>query len=378
MDVEDILRKLVSINSVFENEEQISVYLESYLKKLGFKTRRQKFGENRSNVFAERGKGNSSILFYGHMDTVIAHGKWKRGPFELLKEGDKLYGLGAFDMKGGIAAMLKTLEQHRDRKIKVLLCGDEENISKGAWTAVKEKGWFRDVEFMISCEPGDSKRHNGGANVVTIGRRGRVVIEADVYGLSSHGANPQRGINAIDEASKIALAMNKFKLRSNRNLGAENIFVRKIVGNSESALDLPDKAHVEFDIQLVPPSTINDAKSRIQDVVNGLYVKGRLDPRTKVVIGVKQRDTPYIEPYIHDKSNPKVRKTFDIIRKNLREPVVNYGSSVADYNILTNSLGKPIVTIGPSGGNEHAPEEWTSLRSLRELVNVYGMILDDL
>ena len=378
MEVEDILKKLVSIDSVFGYEKAIGIYLESSLTQLGFKTRLQYFAEGRFNIFAERGNGNSSMLFYGHMDTVTAHGKWRGGPFDLRKEGDKLYGLGSCDMKGGIAAMLKSFESDSGNKIKVLLCGDEENISEGAWAAVKDRKWFSDVDFMISCEPGDSKHHNGGAHVVTVGRRGRVVIEADIYGLSSHGANPQRGINAIDEAAKIALSTNSFKLRTHRELGEENIFVRKITGNSESALDLPDTAHIEFDIQLVPPSTTKDAMERVNLLVERLHSKGRLNPNTKVVVRIKKRETPYIEPYIDDLNNPKIKKVLDLIRQNLRAPLLNYGSSVADDNILANSFGKPIVTIGPTSGNLHAPEEWTSLKSLRELAKIYRIIENEI
>lgn len=378
MEVEDILRKLVSIDSVFGNESELGVYLESSLRKLGFTTRRQYFAQKRFNLFAERGSGNSSILFYGHIDTVTAHGEWKRGPFDLRKDGDRLYGLGACDMKGGIAAMLKSLEYDNGARIKVLLCGDEENISEGAWTAVKDRKWFSDVDFIISCEPGDSKRHNGGAHVVTVGRRGRVVVEADVFGLSSHGANPQRGINAIDEAAKIALATKNFKLRNHPQLGEENIFIRKMEGNSQSALDLPDTVHMEFDIQLVPPSTTKDARQRVERMVDRLHKTGRLNPDTRVVVKVKERMTPYIEPYMDNLADPKIRKVLSLIKSNLRRPLLNYGSSVADDNILANSLGKPIVTIGPTSGNLHAPEEWTSQKSLRELVKVYSLIENEL
>lgn len=380
MEVEEILRKLVSINSVFGNERSIGEYLEAYLKRMGFKTRRQQIAPGRFNILAQRGHGKESLLFYGHMDTVTAHGDWKRGPFDLRREGDKLYGLGACDMKGGLAAMLKSLESEpaSRRKIKVLLCPDEENISEGAWNAIKNKGWFGDVKFIVSCEPGDSKRHNGGANVVTVGRRGRVVIAADVHGLSSHGANPQRGVNAIDEAAKIILASKRFKLRNHGRLGRENIFVRNITGKSDSALDLPDAVHLEFDIQLVPPSTVNDAKARVSAMVSQLQASGKLSPKTRVDIMVKERKTPYIEPYMDDLSDKRIRKLLALIGKNIRSPALNYGSSVADDNILANALHKPIVTIGPKAGNLHAPEEWTSLSSLKELVTVYELIIREI
>ena len=375
MEVEDILKGLVGINSVYGNEARIGAYLESYLKRLGFRTRRGYFGPKRFNIFAERGSGPNPVLFYGHMDTVTKHGKWKGSPFNLLREGDRLYGLGSCDMKGGIAALLKSLEGNRSRRIMVLLCSDEENISTGAWHAVRhDRKWLRDAALMVSCEPGDSKWHTGGANVVTVGRRGRVVIEADVFGRSSHGANPQRGINAIEEAAKIAVASKSFRLRSHKTLGRENIFVRHVSGESESALDLPDTAHLEFDVQTVPPSTNEDARRRVVDLIHRLRDKGRLNSETEVAVRIKERPTPYIEPYINDTSNSKIRKVLGIIRENLREPVINYGSSVADDNILANSIRRPVITIGPKGGNEHAQNEWVSLKSLNELVKIYRLI----
>ncbi len=377
MEAEQTLSKLISINSVFNNEKEIGVYLESRLKRLGFKTSRQYISPGRFNIMAERKGAKQAILFYAHMDTVTPHGKWKGDPFRALMQGDKIYGLGACDMKGGIAAILSTLSKITGRAVKVLLCPDEENISRGAWRAVERAGWFRDVALMVSCEPGGSKKHIGGANVVTVGRRGRVVIDIDVFGLSSHGANPQMGINAIDEAAKIVSAANTFKLRDHPDLGKETIFVRKIEGSSESALDLPDKVHLELDIQLVPPSTTKDVLSRVEGAIRLMREKGTLNPLTKIAVNVRERETPYIEPYVGDLKDQSIRKVFSLIRENVREPVINYGSSVADDNILSNVIGKPIITIGPAGGNEHAQNEWVSRKSLKELVKVYGLILEN-
>lgn len=375
MDAESLLGKLVGINSVFGSEKAIGEFLESYLRRIGFNTFRQNFGDGRYNIFAERGDTTKTLLFYGHMDTVTIHGSWKHGPLRLSKEGDKLYGLGACDMKGGIAAMLTAIEANKNRGIKVLFCGDEENISQGAWKAIEMKKWFEGVKFIVSCEPGDSKKHTGGANVITIGRRGRVVIQVDITGRSAHGANPQNGINAIYEAAKIALGTRLFELRNHPKLGKENIFVRNIYGSSASALDLPDKAHIELDIQLVPPSTTMDALKRSNNMISHLRRTGAIIPGTEVEVRIKERKTPYIDPYVESTSNPAIRRLLGIVNKCSARPIINYGSSVADDNILSNSLHKPIVTIGPRGGNEHAPEEWVSSSSLMELAKLYGEII---
>lgn len=375
MEAEQILERLIQTDSVFGNEEKIGRYLESLLVKMGFKTQRQPIAEGRFNIFAERAGEGSPILFYGHMDTVVPHGRWKHGPLNMAREGDRMYGLGACDMKGGISAMLSAVSNCRPRGVKVLLCADEENISQGAWAAIRKKEWFKDISLIVSCEAGDSKKHTGGANIVTVGRRGRVVIEADVYGLSAHGANPQRGVNAINEASKIVQNTDLFKLRIHRNLGAETIFVRCMEGKSKSALDLPDRAHLEFDIQLVPPSSIKDAKYRVESMVKSMKARKILDSRTEVTVAVKKRPTPYIEPYENSTKNAKIKAVLSVIRKNLGEPVINYGSSVADDNIFANALDIPIVTIGPEGGNEHAPNEWVSRRSLEDLEKVYCKLI---
>jgi len=379
MEVQNTLDRLIKINSVFGNEAAIGRHLELKLRKMGFSTSRQYFSGDRFNIFAQRPGNGDAVMFYGHMDTVTPHGKWEKGPFNLFKQGDRLYGLGACDMKGGIAAMLTAANKDKERRVKILLCADEENISQGAWSAIRMKKWFNDVRLIVSCEPGNSVKHTGGANVVGIGRRGRVVIEADVQGISSHAAlSPQKGVNAIDEAAKIATAVSTFKLRNHKYLGAENIFVRKMEGDSESALDMPDHAHIEFDIQLVPPSTVQDARARVERMVAELRRKGRLNSSTKVKVAVKKRETPYMEPYVQDAANPRIRKVLRLIKKNLREPVINYASSVADDNVLSKSTRIPIVTIGPIGGNEHGQNEWVSLRSLRELVSIYSAIMREM
>lgn len=377
MDVVVALEELVSIPSVFPNEHRIAEFVETLLKKEGFNVRRDYVSKNRFNLLAERGKGKRSILFYAHLDTVPNYGSWIADPLTLTRRGDKLYGLGSCDMKGGLAAALVAASDVYDKKVKFLLCVDEENISEGIWHAIKHKRWFRDVELAISCEPGDSRRRTGGANIVTIGRRGRVVISIDIKGLSAHGANPQRGVNAIDEASTIVKHIKMFKLQRHRRLGPETIFVRSFDSDSTS-LAVPDKAHLELDIHLVPPSTVKSAVDRTNVLIRHLFSTGRLDQRTKIVVRIKERETPYIAPYVHDGRNRHVRKVLSIIRSVYKEPVLNYGSSVADDNILSNQLHMPVITLGPAGGNEHSQNEWVSYESLNNLVRLYNAIIKEM
>ncbi len=378
MSTAGILSDIVGINSVFPDEEGVGEYIEGYLRQLGFKTFRQHVEERRFNLFAERGSGDKAVLFYGHMDTVPIYGKWNTDPLKLSRSGDKLYGVGSCDMKGGIAAVLEMVSKiDRRKRIKLLFCVDEENISRGIWTAVKRRSWFDDVCFIISVEPGDSPKQTGGANVITVGRRGRVVLSLDIQGLSSHGANPQRGINALDQAAKIAVAIKRFDLGRRRGFGSEAIFVNTIDGRSTS-LSVPDKAHMEIDVQLVPPNRIESAKSRMERLINSLYRSGVLNRQTKISIGIRPRPTPYINPYANNLNNRMMRRVFALIKERFGSFVVNYGSSVADDNVLFETTGAPTVTIGPRGGNIHTANEWVSRESLEQITGLYRELVDEL
>lgn len=377
---ESILKNLVAIQSVFPDEKNVALWTENFLKKNGFEIQKHKIANGRWNILAERGKGKSSLLFYGHMDTVPVYGNWDTNALELVAKGDKLYGVGACDMKGGLAAILNAVASVKtDKKIKILLGVDEENISEGAWKAVLEKkAWFKDVAAILVAEPGASATQTGGINVVTLGRRGRIVFSVEVFGKSAHGAHPKKGINAINEAARLTLALEKIKLQKNPLLGEGTLFVRKFDSQSTS-LSIPDYAYLEIDRHIVLPETINSAKSQLEKLIQKLYKTNKLSKNSdgKIIISVKKRKTPYIEPYITKNDNPFVKNILGLIKNNFaRDLIINYGKSVADDNIFATQLNVPVVTIGPMGGNIHGANEWVSKESLNDVSKLYKLIIE--
>jgi acetylornithine deacetylase/succinyl-diaminopimelate desuccinylase-like protein len=375
MTVRERLERLVGIDSIFPNERAMGEYMEGELKRLGFTTSRQYIEKDRFNLFADRGHGSKSLLFYGHMDTVPSYGR-KEDPFTLFERGDRLYGLGSNDMKGGISAMLEALERcDHAKRIKVFLGVDEENISQGAWKGVKEnREWFAGAGVCISCEPPVSIWTEGGPNVATIGRRGRVVIEIGVEGISCHGADPSKGVNALDEAAKIVVAMRKLKLGKAKGFGKETAFVSRMEGG-ETSLSVPDHARLELDIHTVPPHKSTDMTGNVQEFIKLLQEKRILDSRTKVTVQIKKRITPYIDPYVCDLRNPEVKRLLGAMRSVSEKIEICYGSSLADDNIIANSIGIPVVIVGPKGGNEHSADEWVSAQSLETLEKTYESII---
>ncbi|PIS09265.1 hypothetical protein COT75_02410 [Candidatus Beckwithbacteria bacterium CG10_big_fil_rev_8_21_14_0_10_34_10] len=378
MNLEKILSQLVAIPSIFPQERKIGEWIEGFLLANDWRVRRQIVSKNRFNLLAEKGRGLSSLAFYGHLDTVPVYGRWKTDPFKLTFKNDRFYGLGSADMKAGLAVLLwnSLRVKKTDPKIKLLFGVDEENISLGAHCLTKKyKKYLTDVAAVFVPEPGMSKNISGGANVLTLGRRGRVVYKIKVYGKSVHGADPQKGVNAISQACQIVWGIEKMKLVTHKRLGQSSIFVRLIYGETKS-LSLPQEAVIEVDKHLVVPETETSVLKDLRLMIKRLYQQGKLDFRAdkKVEIRVKKRTTSYLHPYITDRRLKVVKETEEIIKEYLGKVKINYGLSVADENVLAKVLKKPVITLGPQGGNEHSANEWVLKKSLSELGKIYQAI----
>ncbi len=376
MEAIQLLKELISINSVFPNERQLAEYLELHLMELGFTIKRIPVSEGRFNLVAERGTQGKPIAFYGHMDTVPAYGKWKKPPLETWEDDDKLYGLGSMDMKAGLAAILKACDFESDRKIKIALGVDEENISEGAQVILKN-GFLNDCEGIVVTEAGQSDRLALGTKMITLGRRGHPVYEITIPGKSSHGAHVHLGINAINEAARFVLVLDKFQLPNNSLFPPATQFVRSF-NASNSSLSIPDSAVIELDRHTIPPETSESVLRQLKSFIDNLYTNGEfkeIDGK-RITIKLKERKTPYLDPYATNQENTFVKKLAGAVFDHHKaEPIYNYGSSVADENVFAKT-GLPVVTIGPLGGNEHSADEWVSKQSYLDTIEILRKFIE--
>lgn len=372
-----LLNQLVTINSVFPGEKSLAVFLEHYLKRIGFKTKRQLVEKNRFNLLAEKGSGKNALLFYGHLDTVDVVNGWKTSPFVLEQRGDKLSGLGARDMKSGIVAILKAVKDINVRgfKIKVAFCVDEENISQGAYTLVN-LNWLKDVKLVISADSGTIFGKNRLPFRCILGRRGRCVVQVKIPGRPAHGAFPQKGVNAINEASKFILNLKKIRQIKHKKLKKSSLFVRKIEAKS-CGLTLPASVLLEIDKQLVPPENPAKFVKTIRSFAKNLYKENilTLELKKQFKVHLKVRKTEYSKPFTQSLENDYVKMIDRIIFSNYGFVDHNYGLSVADDNIFYHHLKIPVICLGVEGGNPHEANEWVSLKSIKELVKIYQEIL---
>lgn len=194
-----ILKDLVSFNTIKDKEnKEILNYIEKYLLNLNFKT------EYKEKKLIMSIGDNAKLGFLGHTDTVEYIYGWKNSPFELTKEENKLYGLGACDMKGGIAAMLQAVAEVDFAKLKsgmkLYFTYDEEIGFGGIKKIVESKEKF--PQTMIFGEPTN--------NELLIGSKGLLVYKLKFKGIKAHSSNPAKGKSANMNAVKFLTELEKF------------------------------------------------------------------------------------------------------------------------------------------------------------------------
>lgn len=207
----EILKKLVGFNTINdkENKEMIN-YIEKYLSDLKFKTEYKG-----KNLIMSIGK-NAKLGFQGHTDTVEYIDGWDNSPFELTKKGNKLYGLGACDMKGGIAAMLQAVSEidfdTLKYGMKLYFTYGEEIIFDGICDIVNLNEKF--PEIMIFGEPTN--------NEMLVGSKGLLVYELNFKGIKAHSSNPEKGKSANMNAVKFLVELEKFYNEKIKNFKEAN------------------------------------------------------------------------------------------------------------------------------------------------------------
>lgn len=203
------LEKLVNIETGTGNAEGLATYsklLEARLKDLGFEVTRHKavgdvVGDNL--IATKKGKGGKNMLLLSHQDTVYLKGILEKAPFKV--EGNKAYGPGIADDKGGTAVVLHTLKLLKDRgfedfgTITVLLNTDEEKGSFGSRDLIQSEAAKSD--YVLSFEP-----TSAGKEELWLGTSGIVYVFADIKGRASHaGDAPEQGVNALVETADLVL-----------------------------------------------------------------------------------------------------------------------------------------------------------------------------
>jgi len=383
-------------------ENEIQIFLENFLIQNGFRVVRQVVemqrrimvqGEMveipaRFNLLAEKGEGAEAVLFFGHTDTVDVKLGWQSDPFQLTqREGEpdwKYYGLGANDMKGGIAAMLMGIvkaEIPKDLKIKVALLVDEEFWSYGANTMIKSD-FLRDVKCAFVSEIADEVV-NPGQIWIGLGRLGRTEFEIEIFGKSCHGADSaiaNLSINAVHESVYLQNALLSRYLTKSVAYHDKNIeicssqYISSIEGG-KAVLSVPEYAKFTIDKSFIPGEIVDTQIKEIGDIIKELKDSSVLNSDTRIEIKERERPTPPCKPYAVKLESEVVKKLVLCLEELDIVPKFGIGRSVADENRVAEA-GIPTLILSPNGQGSHTNEEWVDGRSLVQLEKIYKNLLE--
>jgi acetylornithine deacetylase/succinyl-diaminopimelate desuccinylase family protein len=363
-----ILEDMIRIDSIVGRERKLAEYLYEQLKILSLPCEMQQVEPGRFNVYARlAGKAPGRRLnFNGHLDTVPVCEGWDTDPFTPVLKDGRLYGLGACDMKGGIACILPMfkafVESGYPFQGELSFSGviDEEAYSKGARAMLTTD--LAGCDAIVLAEPysGDEGKP------IPLGITGKVLYDLTVRGHAAHGFSPHLGINAIEQAARIIAALDRLPMREHPDFGRGNTCTLKIEGGYQVySVVVPDLCRVEINRLLVPGETSATAIKDMEELVRSL------DLEAQVKVGTKP---PRYEPFLMSRDEPIVQVFHGVYQEMLGvEPVYVYSPGITDANVF-GERGIPCLHLGPARGNVHQPNEYMSLQWLELLPKMYAMI----
>ncbi len=291
-------------------------------------------------IRAEVGSARApTVVLHGHLDVVPG----RPGQFDPRIEGDRLYGRGAYDMKGALAAMLLSIEAMRDQdqlRVRLGIVGDEESEeeSERGSDHLVDGGFTGD--FAITGEPTDL--HIG------IEAKGVLALRLAVSGTAAHGATPWLGDNAVLNAIDVFRSIESlpFARHSSELFDRPSINLGRIWGG-DALNKVPDQCVIDVDIRYLPD----------QDPAAILEQVGAL-------AGVSAAPLMSRPPASVDRDSPLVRALRSAAGAHQDGEPMSVGRDGASDAVSFLRVGVPAVEFGPIGEGHHGPAEWVSIASL--------------
>lgn len=366
-ELHQLLIDLVSLNSINPDlvpgaagEEQIAQFIAGWLERRGLDVRLEYPAQHRPNVIATAygTGGGKTLLLNGHLDTVGAAGM--EHPFEPVVAGGKLYGRGAYDMKGGLAACMLAVVAAREKRLRgdVVFTAvvDEEYASLGTSMLLDRI----QADGAIVAEFTD-------LHLVTA-NRGFVVVEIETAGVAAHGSRPDLGIDAIAKMGAVLTeleALNRELLAhpTHPKLGSGSLHASLIDGGREVST-YPEKCKLTYERRTIPGETAAHVQAEAQTILDRL---ASADPSFHATV----RQTLSRQPM----ETPPEAGILEAVRT-ASEAVLGYTpeeSGVLYWTdaALLSEAGVPSVLFGPKGAGAHAREEWVDLESVNRCAEVY-------
>jgi acetylornithine deacetylase/succinyl-diaminopimelate desuccinylase-like protein len=383
--VVELTRALVRVPSYLGegvNEIEVAEMLSALLEQIpGLTVTRQPVGsEGRFNVLASSGGEARELLIASHQDTVLPSAGWTRDPLEGALEGSRLYGLGAYDTKGGSAALLTALRMMGDMSqwpgLRLLFyCGEESDMD-GMRTFV-EASDEPPGQLAVMVEPSELR--------ILERLRGLIELRVTVHGKTAHAAQSQSGLgaSAILALTEALHELGEWLARpefTDPVLGASTLNVARFDGGLYVGEDGARKVQLAAQANAVADYAWTLLELRpATPQLGGALLQGHIEE----LVAAQGQDLWAEVEVVHDygvlSTDRAQLGTLEAIVRACTGAENPYcspqGLGFSDAQFLQEKFGTLVVDLGPSGQGMHAADEYVDVDSLETLVQVYPRII---
>jgi acetylornithine deacetylase len=366
-EITTLLQQLVAIDSINPDlvaggagEQEIARFVANWLDQAGVEVTLDESTPGRPSVVGivrGSGGGGRSLLLNAHLDTVGVTGMQR--PHDPVVDGNRLYGRGAYDMKGGLAAIMIVVAQAKKLALRgdVILTAvaDEEFASLGTQSIVRR--WHADA--AIVTEP--------TALRLCVAHKGFVWLEITTQGRAAHGSRPDLGCDAIVKMGKILVGLEQLDLSlravaTHPLLGSGSLHASLIVGGQELS-SYPESCTLQVERRTIPGETRELVEAEIQELLEQIQ---RADPT--FLASVK---TTLVRDSFQVAENADIVQTLS----NQSEALLGSAPEVVGApmwmdSALLSAAGIPTVVFGPGGAGAHAVIEWADLEQVQQCSDV--------
>jgi acetylornithine deacetylase ArgE len=348
-------------------EYRVTAYLEAFFRSRGVAYERQAVAPQRENIVAwtEGAEASATLIFEAHQDTVPTDNMTIE-PFAARIEQGRLYGRGACDIKGGMAAMLAAFarlvrEKPAGAARAVMACTvDEEFTFLGVQRLVESKilGRFSPLAGAIVAEP--TELH------IVDTHKGAVRWDLTTTGRSCHSSRPERGVNAIYHMAILLPHIERYaeELRAepgDARLGPATLSVGRIDGGT-SVNTVPDQCRIEIDRRLLPGETSAAALDHLH-----AYLRRHVDASLTFSFSAPWLSAPALSASGSEPLVARLGAAIDTVIGKHEVRAVPYGTDAAP---LAES-GIPSVVFGPGDiARAHTCDEWVPLEEVEQAAEI--------
>ncbi|MBM9606194.1 M20 family metallopeptidase [Desulfopila inferna] len=370
-EVVQVCQELVKLKSVNPpgDELQVAEYVASFLEKAGLKVELVSHSPTRASVLARlKGSGEKpALLFNSHLDTVpVGNEKWKHDPFGGVVAEKKIWGRGAADMKGGLAAMLMAAKIISEAQIPlqgdlVLAATAGEEVDSTGAIAIAGRKDLGPMQAMMIPEP--------SSNDVFTAEKGALWLEITTKGKTAHGSMPEEGHNAVMRMIYLINELQKqnFDFKEHPLLGGFSQSINTINGGVKTNV-VPDYCVVTVDIRTVPGQGHQEIVRRVENLITEL---SRKDPELDATVRVTNDRIP-VETLPDE---PLVQKFLDVVAEVTGKRTAPKGARYyTDGAAFVPVLKIPMIICGPGDAKlAHQPNEFVEVAKLVESVKIYTL-----